>query len=460
MPIERTKQTDAGAIRLSRRLRTLYRCNRVFFQAESEQELLQSICEILVSGDELRLAWIGYCENDAEKSVRPVAKAGAGLGFLEQVKISWGGGGGGREPVGVAVRTSKACRINDLQADPSDSPWRSAAAAEGFDSCIALPLVAHNNTHLDEVDLRGALGVYTQEPGAFDDGATEYYAELATFLTRAVTVLRGDLAGHLTHDVAALRGAQERKRSEDELRAARVELARVMQTTALGEMAASIAHEINQPLSAIVANGNAGLRWLASATPDLDEARAALKRIVNDGRRASEVIGGIRSMFKKDGHAAAPQDVNELVREVLALVRGEVENQRVSIRTELFSELPQVPVNRVQLQQVIVNLIMNAVDAMRTVLNRARILRVKTEIHELKYLLLTVEDTGAGIDPNNIDRIFDPFFTTKSHGMGMGLSICRSIIEIHGGRLMVSPAQPHGSMFQVFLPTDGDGAER
>jgi signal transduction histidine kinase len=446
-------------MRLSRRLRTLYRCNRVFFQAQSEQELLQSICEIAVSGDELRLAWVGYCENDAEKSVRPVAKAGTGIGFLKQVKISWGDVEGEQDPVGVAIRTGKAFRINDLQADARGSRWRSAAAAEGFESCIAIPLVA-DNRQLEEADLRGALSLYTSEPGAFDNDATDYYAELATCLTRAVIVLRGDLAGDLTYDVAALRAAQERRRVEDALRAARVELARVMQTTALGEMAASIAHEINQPLGAIVANGNAGLRWLASATPVVDEARAALKRIVNDGHRVSEVIGGIRSMFKKDSQATVPLDVNELVCEVLALVRSEVENQRVSVRTELFNQLPQVPANRVQLQQVMANLIINAVDAMDTVTNRARVLRVKTEIHEFNHLLITVEDSGMGIDQKNIGRIFDPFFTTKSHGMGMGLSICRSIIENHGGRLTASPAQPHGSIFQVLLPTGGNGASR
>jgi signal transduction histidine kinase len=459
VPIEKTKQTEAGAIRVGRRLRTLYRCNRVFFQAQSEQELLQSICEILVSGDELSLAWVGYCENDTEKSVRPVAKAGAGLDFLEQVKISWEDGERARDPAGVAVRTSRAYRINDIQADPGGSPWRSAAAAQGFDSCIAIPLVAHNK-QLGEVDLRGALSLYTGEPDAFDESATEYYAELATCLACAVTVLRGDLAGDLTYDVAALRGAQERKRAEDALRLARVELARVMQTTALGEIAASIAHEINQPLASIVTNADAGLLWLARAIPDLNEARTSFERILGDGHRASEVIGGIRSMFKKDGQAKAPQDVNGLVREVLRLVRGEVENQRVSVRTELFNELPQVPVNRIQLQQVIANLIMNAVDAMGTVVNRERILQVKTEIHEFKDLLITVEDTGIGIDPQNIDRIFDPFFTTKSHGMGMGLSICRSIIESHGGRLSVSPGQPHGSIFRVLLPTGDSGAKR
>jgi C4-dicarboxylate-specific signal transduction histidine kinase len=160
-------------------------------------------------------------------------------------------------------------------------------------------------------------------------------------------------------------------------------------------------------------------------------------------------------MFKKDDRADAPQDVNALVREVLMLIRGEVENQSVSVHTELFDELPQIPANRVQLQQVILNLIRNAIDAMSTVVNRKRILRVKTGIYEFNHLLITVEDSGMGIDPKNIGRIFDAFFTTKSHGMGMGLAICRSIIESHGGRLSASLGQPHGSIFHVSLPTGG-----
>ena len=450
--IQKIGQADASAIRLSRRLKTFCRCNREFFQAQNEQELLQSICQILVTGDDLRLAWVGYSENDSEKTMRPVAKAGSGLDFLEQVKISWGDDERGQDPAGIAVRTSKAYRINDIQADSRDSPWRSAALAQGFDSCIALPLVAHNK-QLGTVDLRGALSLYATEPEAFDDGAIEDYAELAICLTHAVTVLRGDLAGNLAYDVTALRAAEDRKRAEDALRLARVELARVMQMTAMSQMAASIAHEISQPLAAIVANGNASLRWLARATPDLDEARAALEYIVNDGHRASEVIDGIRSMFTKEGQEEAPHDVNQLVREVLALLQGDIQSQQVSVLSELAEELPQVPANRVQLQQVIVNLIMNAVDAMSTVVNRARILRVKTEIHEFNYLLITVEDSGTGIDAENIDRIFEAFFTTKSHGMGMGLAICRSIVESHGGRLSVSAGQPHGSIFQVLLPT-------
>jgi C4-dicarboxylate-specific signal transduction histidine kinase len=410
----------------------------------------------LVSGDELRLAWVGYCEDDAEKTMRPVARAGHGVDFLKQVRMSWADDDQ-HGPAGLAAWTGEACRVDGITADPTAPPWRAAAVAHGFDACIAAPLVAHSH-HAGDIDLRGALVLYTAERGAFDEGALEFYAELAACLAYAVKALRGDLAGDLANDVTALRAAEERRRAEDALRKARVDLARVMQMTAMGEMAASIAHEINQPLGAIVSNSNAGLRWLATANPDLEEARAALKRIVADGHRASEVISGIRSMFKKGG-ATALHDVNELVREVLKLVRGEVAGQGISVRTELSGELAPIAVNRVQLQQVIANLVMNAVDAMSAVVDRARVLRVKTGLDESR-LLITVEDSGTGIDPADFDRIFDPFYTTKSHGMGMGLSICRSIIEIHGGRLTVARSEPEGAVFQVSLPTSGVAAGR
>jgi len=239
---------------------------------------------------------------------------------------------------------------------------------------------------------------------------------------------------------------------------ARIELAQVKQMMAMGEMAASIAHEINQPLAAIATNAAAGLRWLAALTPDLDEANNALTRIANDARRASEVIAGIRSMFKKENQAVALQDVNELIGEVLTLVRSEVENRRVVIYPELLDDLPQVPANRVQLRQVVVNLLMNAVDAMDAVTDSARVVRIKTEIYDANYLLIAVEDTGTGIDPKNIDRIFDAFFSMKPDGMGMGLSICRSIIEAHGGRLWATTNVPRGAVFQFTLPRQREPA--
>jgi PAS domain S-box-containing protein len=236
------------------------------------------------------------------------------------------------------------------------------------------------------------------------------------------------------------------------LRLARGEVSRVTQRMAMGEMAASILREIGQPLGAIAANANAGLRRLADAAPDLDEVRSPFQCVVDDSQRANEVIEKIRLIFNPDPPTKVLLDVNKVIRDVIALVRGDIENQRVSVRTELANKLPQVQANLVQLQQGIVNLVTNAVEAMHGVANRRRVLRIKTEIYETSHLLITVEDSGTGIDPKDLDNILEPFFTTKTNRMGMGLSICWSIIANHGGRLAVSHGQPHGSIFQVFLP--------
>jgi signal transduction histidine kinase len=269
----------------------------------------------------------------------------------------------------------------------------------------------------------------------------------------------GRLAAAFNDMLAELARARTRELAEQARTAAtQAELARVARLTAVGEMTASIAHEINQPLAAIVANANAGLRWLSNAAPNLDETHAALKRIVNEGHRASEVIGSIRAMFKKDDQARAPLDINELIREILALMPGQLADREVSLKTELFEQLPPVAANRVQLQQVILNLMMNAVDAMASVTDRPRVLRIRSEAHNPPGVFLTVEDSGPGIHPQDMDRIFEAFFTTKSNGMGLGLSICRSIVEGHGGRLSVARAHPHGSVFQVFLPADKTAA--
>jgi C4-dicarboxylate-specific signal transduction histidine kinase len=172
------------------------------------------------------------------------------------------------------------------------------------------------------------------------------------------------------------------------------------------------------------------------------------------------VISGLRTMFKKSSQAKVAVDVNDLIREVLALVRGELDNRRVSVRTDL-EQLPQVVVDRVQIQQVILNLIMNALDAMASVHGRARVLRLRSERREPGGVMVTVQDSGTGIDKQDMDRIFAPFFTTKSQGMGMGLSICRSIVEgAHGGRLTASHGHPYGSVFQVILPIQEPGADR
>src|SRR3989475_8178176 len=213
---EQREVHDAILDRLNRRLRTLCLCSSTFFQAESEQELLQSICEILVAGGEVRLAWIGYCEDDAEKTIRPVAQAGSGLDYLERVKTSWGEMETGQGPAGIAARTGKACWVDDIRTDPRFSAWRVAALARGYASCIAVPLIAHGQSR-GAVDLRGTLNLYAAECNAFDESAVEHYTGLATCLAHAVTALRGHLADDLAYGVTALRARAERKQAEEAL---------------------------------------------------------------------------------------------------------------------------------------------------------------------------------------------------------------------------------------------------
>jgi len=252
--------------------------------------------------------------------------------------------------------------------------------------------------------------------------------------------------------LAELAEAHEREAAEQARTAAmQAELARVSRVTSMGEMAASIAHEINQPLAAVVTNASAGLRWLNGQPPDLDEVRSALKRIVKDGERGSNVLASIRGMLKKGTQEKTALNINESIRDVITLSQGALKNGGVSVQAELTDSLPSVLADRVQLQQVFLNLMMNAAEAMAAVSDRPRVLRVRSERHDTG-IFVSVEDTGTGIDPKDMGRLFETFFTTKPEGMGMGLSICRSIIESHGGRIEVSPAEPCGSVFRVFLP--------
>ena len=267
----------------------------------------------------------------------------------------------------------------------------------------------------------------------------------------------GRLAGAFNHMVSELAAARERE-ALDRIRTAtmQAELTRAARLNTMGRMAASIAHEINQPLSAIVANGSAGLRWLSRTPPELGEARESLDNIVKDGHRAADIIGGIRAIFRKGDGSRGPVDVNALIREVITLADSEIHNGRVLVRTQLADGTPGVLGDRVQLQLVFRNLITNAVEAMSAITDRERVLNIESAITP-SGMRIAVTDSGEGIDAANMDRIFQTFFTTKSQGMGMGLSICRSIIESHDGKLSASRAHPHGSTFEVLLPVARTG---
>jgi PAS domain S-box-containing protein len=255
----------------------------------------------------------------------------------------------------------------------------------------------------------------------------------------------------------------DRKRAEEKLRAsekrfldAQMELAHVTRITTLGELAASIAHEVNQPLAAVVANAEAGLRWLRRGTPDVEAACRSVEWIIDDGNRASEVIRHVRALANKTSLEKVPLDVNDVVRETIPLVQRELISHRVSLRMELAPALPMIHGDRIQLQQVIINLVMNGIEAMQSVTDRPRELVIRSRQDEPQQVLLSVTDCGVGISAEDPNQLFTAFFTTKSSGMGMGLSICRSIMEAHGGRLWATANVPHGAAFQFTLPANAD----
>lgn len=263
----------------------------------------------------------------------------------------------------------------------------------------------------------------------------------------------GQLATAFNAMLAELATAREREVADQARHAAmQAEYSRVARFTTMGELAASIAHEINQPLAAVVNNANAGLRWLNNRPPNTEEVRAALRRIVNDGERGSSIIESIRAMLKKGVGERTQLNLNELIRDVMRLTEGQFQRHGVSIRSELADDLPSVLADRIQLQQVILNLFMNAAEAMVSISDRERLVRVRSEKHGGDGALIAVEDSGPGVEPEDAKRIFEAFFTTKAEGMGMGLSICRSIVESHGGRITVAKAVPQGTVFQVTLP--------
>jgi C4-dicarboxylate-specific signal transduction histidine kinase len=227
----------------------------------------------------------------------------------------------------------------------------------------------------------------------------------------------------------------------------------------MGQLAASIAHEVNQPIGATLVNAGTALRWLRASPPNLDDARQSIDRIITDGKRATDIVSRIRDLAKKAPVQREGLEVNEVVLEVIGLARSEMSSNGVLVQTRLTDGLPRIWADRVQLQQVILNLIVNAVEAMSDATDGSRELSISTSRAEAEGVLVTVSDSGPGLPPANPERVFEAFYTTKASGLGMGLSICRSIIEAHGGRLRALSNQPRGAAFRITLPAGDDSLE-
>ena len=260
------------------------------------------------------------------------------------------------------------------------------------------------------------------------------------------------------------RAEAERKSAEEAVQKAQADLAHIARVTTLGELTASLAHEINQPLAAVVTNANASLRWLAGDRPDFAEASESIRRIVRDGNRAGKVIARMKALFKKARTTKEPLNINEAMEEVLTLTQSELKRNRISLETRLANGLPFIMGDKIQLQQVILNLLMNAIEAMSGVVDGVRELTItslaapqsesgkKPADPDLTHILIAVRDSGPGLDPDSLGHLFEAFYTTKPQGLGMGLAISRSIIEAHGGRLWATTNAPRGAVFQFTLP--------
>jgi PAS domain S-box-containing protein len=325
---------------------------------------------------------------------------------------------------GTAAYRAEAVIVSDIATDPLWADYRDLALAHGLRACWSTPIRSSEGRVL------GTFAMYYREP-------------------RSPTPREQDVIEQITH-LASI--AIEREQGEERLRQAQADLARVSRVTTMGELTASVAHEVNQPIAAAVTNANACLRWLAGDIANLEEARAAATRIVRDGTRAAEIISRIRLLFKKGTPQRELVDVNEVIRETIALLRSEATRYSISVRTEPAANLPQIMGDRVQLQQVLMNLIMNSIEAMKHV-DGTRELVTKSQRGENEEVLVSVSDTGVGLPPHQADQIFNAFFSTKPDGTGMGLSISRSIVESHGGRLWAAGNSPRGANFCLTLPT-------
>src|SRR6266446_1219826 len=333
---------------------------------------------------------------------------------------------------GTAMYRREPVIVTDILRDPLWEPYRGVAEPYGFRACWSTPILAHSGNAL------GSFAMYYREPRSPSPAETRAL-EMATHL--------GGIA------IERKLAREERER----LRQAQADLAHINRVTTMGELTASLAHEIRQPITAAVLNSNTCLRWLTRDHPDLEEAREASSRVVKDATRAAEIIARVRLVFKKGVAQRELVDVNELIREMTILLRNEISRHSISVRTELAETLPQVMGDRVQFQQVMMNLIMNSIDAMKDV-EGTRELTINSRRAEGEQVMVSVSDSGVGLPSLQADQIFNAFFSTKAHGTGMGLRISRSIVESHGGRLWAGDNSQRGASFYITLPAHLEAA--
>jgi PAS domain S-box-containing protein len=411
--------------RVEQRLLAQHHVTRILAEAvtfeEAAPQILQAMCECL--GCDLGTLWDIDREHDVLRSAaiwRATSVEAAGYEAATRASVLRRGS---ELPGQVWVSHVAAC-IPDAARDP-EFERADIAAREGLHAAFALPILLN-------AEVLGVIELISRDVWQSDQ----------------------DLLISMTTIGSQIGQFMERKRAENALRVAQSELAHVTRVMTMGELTASIAHEVNQPLGAMVTSAGSCALWLGAQPPDIEKAQRALERIVNDGRRAGEVIKRIRAMTKRQAPRKSSLDINDAILEVLALAQHELRRNDILLATALAEELPRVQGDRVQLQQVLLNLIVNAIEAMGGIDDRSHELTIVSCANGPDAVRVEVRDSGTGLYPEHATHLFDPFYTTKAEGIGIGLSISRSIIEAHGGRLAAGPNSPYGAVFQFSLPVN------
>jgi signal transduction histidine kinase len=440
--LETASRSDADLElrRLNWALEAYTRSASALIHAESVEEMAECVCRAIIQDDAYALATIIMADAEPSKEVRPIARAGMALAYLDGLTLSWSEDVvEGRGPTGRAIRSGEAVVMYDVLHDPIFTHWRDRALRHGIRSSVTVPFRSDEG-------VVGAVLVYGAQPAAFTDSAVRVFSQLGAELAFAMSVLKNR---------ARLKVAEAAQReAEAAIREKQAELARVSRVLAVGEFASSISHEIMQPLAGIITNSATARRWLAKDEARLDEARAALDRITRDAGRADEIVKRTRSFLTKQAPDHGIFDVNEMIVESLDFLSDGLRKAKVKATTHLTPERPQMFGDRVQMQQVVINLIANAMDALQSVESRPRITRLRSAIADNGNIHISVEDNGEGLRSGAEAHLFDHLFTTKAGGMGLGLSISRSIIEAHGGLLWAEPLSPHGVVFRCDLPAN------
>lgn len=431
--------SEAEIRRLNWALEAYARSTRALVRARSVQEMAERVCSAIVEREEYGLAVMTMAEPLPSKAILPIALAGEAAGYFEGMSLSWDPAvTAGQGPTGRAVRAGRPYVMYDSLRDPSFRPWRDRAAHFGLRSSLSIPVKI-------EDQVIGVLLVYGTRPMAFTAREVQIFSELAEELAFAIAVLRDQERLDLA------RRAQSE--AEAAVLAKQAELARVSRALTVGEFASSIAHEITQPISAIMTNCETALRWLKAEPPNIEGARQALERTLRDSDRAHGVIRRTRAFLAKDAPEMQSCDINAEIEEVAAFLRSELERAGIALTLRLAPKLPHIPGCAVQLQQVLINLVMNARDAMQSIEMQARQVTIQSTRSASGDIVVSVTDSGPGLQADIEDHLFEHFFTTKKGGMGLGLPISRSIIEMHGGTMGAEPASPQGMTFFFTLPS-------